>query len=139
MTGGTITGVVVSAGKMMKTVKVRVASQVWNNHIRKHFTRPVNHLVHDPSSSLCEGDIVRIARGWRTSKHKRHIATEVVAAFGTGLRPPLPRLEDLAVERERQREEKRKRRAARAMGLLGENGGDHKGTSIKEARSEGTR
>jgi len=28
-------GVVVSAGKMMKTVKVRVADQEWNNHIKK--------------------------------------------------------------------------------------------------------
>jgi hypothetical protein len=79
-------------------------------------------MVHDPSSSLREGDIVRIARGWRTSKHKRHIATEIVAAFGVGPRPPLPQLEDLVVEKERRREEKRKRRTARAVGLLEESG-----------------
>ncbi|KAK5005326.1 hypothetical protein LTR16_009734, partial [Cryomyces antarcticus] len=30
-----LAGVVVSAGKMMKTVKVRIATQEWNRHIRK--------------------------------------------------------------------------------------------------------
>jgi small subunit ribosomal protein S17 len=95
-------------------------------------------MVHDPSSSLREGDIVRIARGWRTSKHKRHIATEVVAAFGTGPRLPLPRLEDLVAEKERRREEKRKRRAARAMGLLEEDGSDP-GMKIKEVKTEEVR
>lgn len=30
-----ISGVVISSGKMMKTVKVRVAGQKWNKHIRK--------------------------------------------------------------------------------------------------------
>lgn len=31
----TLAGIVVSAGKMMKTVKVRIARQVFNAHIRK--------------------------------------------------------------------------------------------------------
>lgn len=30
-----LTGVVVSAGKMMKTVKVRIPGQKWDKHIRK--------------------------------------------------------------------------------------------------------
>jgi small subunit ribosomal protein S17 len=30
-----LTGVVVSAGKMVKTVKVRIAKQEWHKHIRK--------------------------------------------------------------------------------------------------------
>lgn len=38
--------------------------------------------MHDPTSVLREGDIVRIAAGWRVSRRKRHVVTEVVAAFG---------------------------------------------------------
>ena len=82
---------------------------------------------------------MRIARGWRTSKHKRHIATEVVAAFGTEPRLPLPRLEDLVAEKERRRDEKRKRRAARAMGLLEEDGSDRRKTGIEDVKAEEVR
>jgi len=36
----TLAGIVVSAGKMMKTVKVRIARQVFDAHIRKVRTIP---------------------------------------------------------------------------------------------------
>jgi len=34
-----LAGVVVSAGKMMKTVKVRMVKQEWNRHLRKVRTK----------------------------------------------------------------------------------------------------
>ncbi|CAI6335147.1 unnamed protein product [Periconia digitata] len=84
-------GVVVSAGKMDRAVKVRLASQEWNKKFKKHFPSPITHLVSDPQNSLVEGDIVRIASGWRTSKNIRHVVTAIVAPFGAPVedRPPV--------------------------------------------------
>jgi ribosomal protein S17 len=39
-----ITGVVISAGKMMKTVKVQVPKQKWNKHIQKVYIVPFRKL-----------------------------------------------------------------------------------------------
>jgi small subunit ribosomal protein S17 len=57
----------------------------------QHFPSPTTHLVADPNNSLVEGDIVRIASGWRTSKHIRHVVTAIVAPFGAPVedRPPI--------------------------------------------------
>ncbi|MCJ1362256.1 hypothetical protein MMC16_001358 [Acarospora aff. strigata] len=114
----TIAGVVVSAGKMLKTVKVRIATQVFDRHIRKFFPSSVTHLVHDPRSSLREGDIVRIAPGWRVSKTKRHVVTEIVAPFGPGVegRERVLSVGELVEERERERGGKRERRAREREG-----------------------
>ncbi|KAF2634536.1 nucleic acid-binding protein [Massarina eburnea CBS 473.64] len=85
-------GVVVSAGKMDRAVKVRIAGQEWNKKFRKHFPSPQTHLVADPQNSLVEGDVVRIASGFRTSKSIRHVVTAIVAPFGAPVeeRPPVP-------------------------------------------------
>ncbi|KAF1963550.1 nucleic acid-binding protein [Byssothecium circinans] len=84
-------GVVVSAGKMDRAVKVRIAKQEWNKKFRKHFPSPETHIVADPQNSLVEGDVVRIASGWRTSKTIRHVVTAIVAPFGAPVqdRPPV--------------------------------------------------
>ncbi|XP_014558546.1 hypothetical protein COCVIDRAFT_94192 [Bipolaris victoriae FI3] len=84
-------GVVVSAGKMSKAVKVRVAEQEWNKKFRKHFPAPKNYLVRDPNNSLVEGDVVRIASGHRTSTAIHHVVTSIVAPFGEPVekRPPV--------------------------------------------------
>ncbi|EUC42560.1 hypothetical protein COCMIDRAFT_7890 [Bipolaris oryzae ATCC 44560] len=84
-------GVVVSAGKMSKAVKVRVAEQEWNKKFRKHFPAPRNYLVRDPNNSLVEGDVVRIASGHRTSTAIHHVVTSIVAPFGEPVenRPPV--------------------------------------------------
>jgi small subunit ribosomal protein S17 len=57
----------------------------------QHFPSPQTHLVADPNNSLVEGDVVRIASGWRTSKHIRHVVTAIVAPFGRPVeeRPPI--------------------------------------------------
>ncbi|KAF1983596.1 nucleic acid-binding protein, partial [Aulographum hederae CBS 113979] len=79
------TGVVISAGLMQKTVKVRVPKQVWNKSINKLLTSYENLLVSDPTSSLREGDFVSIKSGIRASKNVRHIVTSIVAPMGPGI------------------------------------------------------
>ncbi|KAL1881376.1 hypothetical protein VTK73DRAFT_4383 [Phialemonium thermophilum] len=85
-------GVVVSAGLMQRTVKVRVGGQKWNGKVKKFFKDPQTFLVHDPNDSLRTGDIVAITPGWRTSKNKRHVVKRVIAPSGTPIdeRPPIP-------------------------------------------------
>ncbi|PVI07478.1 nucleic acid-binding protein, partial [Periconia macrospinosa] len=84
-------GVVVSAGKMDRAVKVRIAGQEWNKKFKKHFPSPITHLVSDPQNSVVEGDVVRISSGWRTSKNIRHVISAIVAPFGAPVedRPPV--------------------------------------------------
>ncbi|PTB44774.1 mitochondrial 37S ribosomal protein uS17m [Trichoderma asperellum] len=106
-------GIVVSAGLMQKTVKVRVGGQRWNKVINKWFADPKHYLVHDPNSSLRTGDVVSIVPGWPTSKHKRHVVKKIIAPYGTPAeeRPPIPTLEERIAEREAQQAAKRERRA----------------------------
>ncbi|KAL9026107.1 MAG: hypothetical protein Q9196_005173 [Gyalolechia fulgens] len=81
----------------------------------KHFTAYQSHLVSDPNSSLRTGDVVRIAPGWCTSKHVRHVVTEIVAPWGPPVeeRPPVRTLEEMAEERRVKREAKMERRELR--------------------------
>jgi len=94
-------GVVVSAGKMTRAVKVRIAEREWNKHFRKYFPKPTTYLVADPNSSLVEGDVVRIASGHRYSKKIRHVVTSIVAPFGPPVtdRPPVLTEEQLLQKR----------------------------------------
>ncbi|KAF2495614.1 nucleic acid-binding protein, partial [Lophium mytilinum] len=110
-----ITGVVVSAGKMQKAVKVQIAQQEWNKKIRKHFASSTTHLVSDPNSSLREGDVVRIASGFRTSRNIRHVVAAIIAPFGPPVeaRPPVPTAAELLAIRAQKRIEKDVRQAAR--------------------------
>ena len=79
------------------------------------FANPKHHLVHDPNSSLRTGDVVAIAPGWPTSRHKRHYVKHIIAAHGVPVseRPPIPTLEEMIVEREAKKTEKDERRTAR--------------------------
>ncbi|PSS09242.1 hypothetical protein M430DRAFT_77556, partial [Amorphotheca resinae ATCC 22711] len=110
-----INAVVVSAGLMQKTVKVRVGDQKWNNHIRKYFNRKAHLLVHDPRESLRVGDIVAITPGWRASKHVHHVVSSIIAPFGEPIeaRPPVPTEEERVAEREARRLAKAERKRRR--------------------------
>lgn len=92
-TGGhkRIVGVVVSAGKMNKTVKVRVAGKTWNKRVKKHFASHKDHLVHDPNSSLVVGDVVSLHR-LRVTPQVQHVVAAIVSPYGTPIdqRPPVP-------------------------------------------------
>ncbi|KAH7154816.1 hypothetical protein B0J13DRAFT_210050 [Dactylonectria estremocensis] len=108
-------GVVVSAGLMQKTVKVRVGGQKWNKIVNKWYADPKHYLVHDPSSSLRTGDVISIVPGWPTSQHKRHVVKHIIAPYGVPIedRPPVPTLEERIAERESKKATKDERRAAR--------------------------
>jgi small subunit ribosomal protein S17 len=89
------------------------------------FQRPTSYLVHDPNLSLREGDIVRLAAGFRTSRHKRHIVASILSPFGTPLseRPPLPSVEEVTQQREEKSLAKQARKALnrqKKAGILGD-------------------
>lgn len=106
-----LVGVVVSAGRMHRAVKVRTAKQVYHSFLRKvrkfhprmtaetrsninpqHFQSHENFLVSDPNSSLRLGDVVRIEdEGRQISRRIRHVVTEIIAPWGTRVeeRPPV--------------------------------------------------
>lgn len=109
-----IVGVVVSAGKMDKTVKVRVPGQRWEKKIGKYFPSPTNHLVHDPNSSLIVGDVVKLHR-LRVSKSVHHVVAEVVSPFGKPIdaRPPIPTPDERLAAWKEHRFKKLKRRSLR--------------------------
>ncbi|KAL2170396.1 hypothetical protein VTG60DRAFT_4882 [Thermothelomyces hinnuleus] len=111
-------GVVVTAGTMDKTVKVRVGGQRWNSFVQKFFDDPKTHLVHDPNNSLRLGDVVAITPGWRVSKTKRHVVKHIIAP-GSGVpiedRPPIPTEEERHAERAARRAAKEQRRSIKKM------------------------
>ncbi|KAF2478134.1 uncharacterized protein BDR25DRAFT_308945 [Lindgomyces ingoldianus] len=100
---------------MRKAVKVRIAGQEWNKDVRKYFPSSKTYLVADPSSSLVEGDVIRMSSGWRTSKSIRHVVTAIVSPFGKPIneRPPIPTEEERIALRVTQRLEKDVRAAER--------------------------
>ncbi|KAK1844089.1 ribosomal protein s17 [Colletotrichum chrysophilum] len=112
-------GVVVTAGRMSKTVKVRVGGQQWNQKVQKMFTKPKKYLVHDPNNSLRQGDIVSIVPGWRRSPQKRHVVKSIIAPHGTPIedRPSIPTIEELLAARTQMKETKDARRAERRQDI----------------------
>ncbi|KAK0648797.1 hypothetical protein B0T16DRAFT_120348 [Cercophora newfieldiana] len=106
-------GVVVTAGLMEKTVKVRVGGLKWNKLLKKHFNDPKTYLVHDPNNSVRAGDVVAISPGFRTSQHKRHVINHIIKPCGVPIseRPPIPTQAEREAEREAKSAAKAERRA----------------------------
>ncbi|KAI0098826.1 hypothetical protein GGR51DRAFT_576824 [Nemania sp. FL0031] len=107
-------GIVVSAGLMDKTVKVRLGGHRWEERVHKWFKEPRYKLVHDPRNSLRQGDVVAITPSWRESQHVRHVVKHIIAPYGgvaIDARPPIPTMEERAAERAAQRAAKDERRA----------------------------
>ncbi|KAL2137959.1 hypothetical protein VTI28DRAFT_7760 [Corynascus sepedonium] len=132
-------GVVITAGTMDKTVKVRVGGQKWNSFLKKFFDDPKTHLVHDPNNSLRLGDVVAITPGWRVSKTKRHVVKHIIAP-GSGVplgdRPPVPTEEERHAERAARRAAKDERRSVKKLADRVE---EHLGvaeTILRRARKE---
>ncbi|KAF2772593.1 nucleic acid-binding protein [Teratosphaeria nubilosa] len=115
------TGVVVSAGKMDRTVKVRMVGKKWNNKVKKHFDTHTDYLVHDPNNSLLAGDVVVIDR-LRCSKEVYHIVTKLHAPFGTPAheRPPIPTPDQRLANWKKERFAKIQRRALRRAAARGD-------------------
>ncbi len=67
----TLLGVVTSAGKMNKTVKVRVVRRMLHPLYKKFLTRYADYLAHDEKNEYREGDKVIIIESRPLSKLKR--------------------------------------------------------------------
>ncbi|KAI1452965.1 nucleic acid-binding protein [Annulohypoxylon moriforme] len=106
-------GVVVSAGLMDKTVKVKLGGFRWEPRVQKYFKEPRFKLVHDPRNSVRQGDIVAITPTWRVSQHVRHVVKHIIAPYGDPIdeRPPIPTLEERVAEAAAKRAAKDERRA----------------------------
>ncbi|KAI1411498.1 nucleic acid-binding protein [Hypoxylon sp. FL1857] len=107
-------GIVVSAGLMDKTVRVKLGGLRWEPRVQKYFKEPRFKLVHDPRNSLRQGDVVAITPSWRVSQHVRHVVKHIIAPYGDPIdeRPPIPTLEERLAEVAAKRAAKDERRAA---------------------------
>ncbi|SCU99091.1 LAFA_0G21946g1_1 [Lachancea sp. 'fantastica'] len=75
-------GLVVSQGKMLKTVKVRVETKVFNHRINKELFSRKDYLVHDEEGVSREGDLVRIEATRPLSKRKFFSIAEILKNKG---------------------------------------------------------
>jgi small subunit ribosomal protein S17 len=125
------------------------------NTLHQKFNKRQHLLVHDPRSSLREGDIISISPGWRASKHVHHVVSSIIAPFGEPIeaRPAVPSEEERMKEREEKLRLKNVRRGkiadinaedgdgSRALGEDGIDGREVKTTDevlsgVQEAREE---
>eukprot|EP00658_Telonema_sp_P-2_P021042 TRINITY_DN1834_c0_g1_i1.p1 TRINITY_DN1834_c0_g1~~TRINITY_DN1834_c0_g1_i1.p1 ORF type:complete len:109 (+),score=35.52 TRINITY_DN1834_c0_g1_i1:49-375(+) len=78
MAGGTLIGVVHSAGKMAKTVMVEVTRNVKHPKYHRILRRSSKHMAHDEAGVLVTGDKVKIERSRPLSKNKHYVVSEKV-------------------------------------------------------------
>ncbi|KAK9772747.1 putative Ribosomal protein S17 [Seiridium cardinale] len=135
---GSKTAVVVKAGTMDKTVKVRLWGQRWEKQVQKSFQVPTYHLVHDPNNSVRQGDVINISAGWRASQHVRHIVRHIIAPHGPPIdeRPPVLNEEQLYEEYAAKREAKLERRAERDAAVRKEREAEKAARLERRARRE---
>ncbi|KAK0724760.1 hypothetical protein B0H67DRAFT_550469 [Lasiosphaeris hirsuta] len=131
-------GVVVTAGLMQKTVKVRVGGRKWNGFLQKYFNDPKTYLVHDPQNSLREGDVVTIVPGFVTSQHKRHVVKHIIKPAGVPIeeRPAIPTLDELWGDKDVKKAAKDARRAMRQKIERIENALDLADRMVRRTRRE---
>lgn len=94
-------GLVVSQGRMNKTVKVRVQGKVYDRRIDKEVIRRKDFLVHDEGNISKEGDVVRIEAIPKISKRKAFAIAEIKINKGQ----QFAQYEDLAKQRIKQEDE----------------------------------
>lgn len=75
-------GLVISQGKMNKTVKVRVQQTMYNSKIMKSLITQRNYLVHDEGNICKEGDLVRIESTRPLSPKKFFAVAEIKKNVG---------------------------------------------------------
>ncbi|KAK9366479.1 hypothetical protein V1509DRAFT_629561 [Lipomyces kononenkoae] len=78
-------GLVISQGKMAKTVKVRVQIPVQNSRYKLVVNKRRDFLVHDEGDICREGDIVRIESTRPLSARKFFAVAEIKTAYGQEL------------------------------------------------------
>lgn len=79
----TFSGLVVSQGKMSKTVKVRVQRVKFNRLVQKDIVHYKDFLVHDEAEKCKEGDVVRIEYVKKFSPRKAFAVTAIMKNKGT--------------------------------------------------------
>lgn len=77
MTKQNFVGLVVSQGKMQKTVKVRVQTKTYDKKVHKEVFKRKDYLVHDEGNLCKEGDIVRIESIPKISSRKYFAIAEI--------------------------------------------------------------
>ncbi|RLV87776.1 37S ribosomal protein S17 mitochondrial [Meyerozyma sp. JA9] len=77
MTKQNFVGLVVSQGKMHKTVKVRVQTKTYDKKVHKEVFKRKDYLVHDEGNLCKEGDIVRIESIPKISARKYFAVAEM--------------------------------------------------------------
>lgn len=75
-------GIVLSAGKADKTIKVKVETLAMHPKYKKYIKRSKNYLVHDPENRAKIGDKVLIREGRPFSKLKRFYLVDVLSKKG---------------------------------------------------------
>ena len=75
-------GMVISQGKMQKTVKVRVETKIFNKRINKELIHRKDYLVHDEADISREGDLVRIETTRPLSRRKFFAIAEILKNKG---------------------------------------------------------
>lgn len=75
-------GMVISHGKMNKTVKVRVQRMKFNKLVNKDVVRFTDFLVHDEANKCKEGDVVRIQYVRPLSARKSFAVSEILMNKG---------------------------------------------------------
>ncbi|MCJ1246623.1 hypothetical protein MMC30_003832 [Trapelia coarctata] len=146
---GNLTATVVSAGRMMRAVKVRSSKQTYNARIQKHFTHPTTHLVADPTSALRTGDVIRIEPEHH-SRFIKHVVTEIISPWGPPIdeRPRILSREEREALHKAKRERRDVRRAEKERALregsVGEGGegsvgegGEGAGVEVEEGARKG--
>lgn len=73
-------GIVVSHGKMTKTISVLVERLVWHKKLHKQYRRSKKYLVHDEKMEAQTGDSVVIEKCSPVSANKNHRLLEITKA-----------------------------------------------------------
>jgi small subunit ribosomal protein S17 len=87
----------------------------------QYFSRPTNHLVHDPNNSLIAGDVVELHR-LRVSTIVHHVVASIVTPFGRPIsdRPPIPTPDERLAKYKEHRFAKLHRRELRQKAMDGD-------------------
>ena len=77
-------GIVISSGKMRKTIKVLVETLVKHPRYKKYIKKRKKYLVHDENEIAREGDIVLIRESRPISKLKHFYLVKILERGGGG-------------------------------------------------------
>lgn len=96
-------GVVVSQGKMQKTIKVRVQRPTFDKRINKELLSRKDYLVHDEGEVCREGDLVRIEATRPLSRRKFFAVAEIVRNKGQKHAEYMKQAKELVAKEEQQK------------------------------------